>query len=247
MNVRLDLEFDGTNYFGWQYQPNHPTVQGTIEQALNKLFGARVGIVGVGRTDTGVSAVNYTANFHPPREMEMRAVRAALNQLLPESIRIKRARQVPEGFNARHSAVSKWYRYTIVLAPTPILRRQAWQLSYAIDADLLSQGAHLFVGKHDFAPFCRIARCSSHFGEVDIMKVMVRGRRSTITGAPLLQIEFQADRFLYKMVRRMVGALVDIGRGKFSLDDLRQAIEVRPLVQFLTAPAAGLVLVRAYY
>jgi len=251
VNVRLDLEFDGTAYFGWQYQPNRPTIQGTLEKALSRLFGARIGVTGVGRTDAGVSALSFTANFHLPGgalpRMPLSAIPPALNQLLPDDIRVKRAVPAGDDFHARYDARSKLYRYTIAFGPTPVLRQHVWELGYPVDTNLMVEGAKLFLGEHDFAPFCRLRRRIGDQGFVNVMRAAVRQRRSPITGARLLQVEFQADRFLYKMVRRMVGTLVDVGRGKFSLDDLRRAITVRPLVQFQTAPAAGLVLVRVYY
>ena len=252
MNVRLDLEFDGTAYCGWQFQRDHPTVQGTLEQALARLFGSPVRVTGAGRTDAGVSALDYPVNFTAPRKLPRRTIRAALNQFLPQDIRVRRARSVAPAFHARFDARSKIYRYTIVGGRSPVLKRQAWELDYPVDRALMKQGARVFLGTHDFAPFCRLKKGRDFAlrhpdGKVNVMRVRLLARRSAVAGRKLLQIEFEGDRFLYKMVRRMVGALVDVGRGKFPLSELRQAVQNRPQVQFSTAPARGLLLVRVKY
>jgi tRNA pseudouridine38-40 synthase len=243
-NYLLDLEFDGTAYCGWQYQPSQPTIQGSLELALAKLFGTEVPVIGAGRTDAGVSALRYRANFHAPRELAPEAIAAALNQRLPRDIRVHRARRVSPRFHARFDALGKVYRYTIVQGNSPLLRRQAWELECPIDRDRMVRGARLFLGRHDFASFCRVKPDN---GIVAVHRVNVERRRSSLTRVGLVQIEIEADRLLYKMVRRMVGALVDVGRGKFELDELKQAITDRPRVQFTTAPACGLLLVRVRY
>lgn len=261
MNIRLDLQFDGHNYFGWQYQPNRTTVQGELEAALQRLTGTRVKLIGVGRTDAGVSAISYTANFVWPKGDQkepsdwhswLNTLPRALNQLLPKDIHVKKARCAADGFHARYDARGKFYRYTISLGTDPILSRHTWELNYPLELETMRQGAELFVGEHNLLPFCHLRlpmtrRSDSRAGCVTIFQLTVRRRRSVITGTPLLQIGIHADRFLYKMARRIVGALVDVARGKFPLDELHRAIIDKPQVQFQTAPARGLLLVRAYY
>lgn len=243
-NIRLEIEFDGTRYFGWQYQPNRLTVQGTIEQALVKLYGVPVRITGAGRTDTGVSALGYVANFIAPRELELPAIVAALNQRLPDDIRVQKAETAPDTFNARFDARSKTYRYTLVRQHSPLLARHAWEIDLELDAALMRKAARAFPGEHDFAPFCRITTGPE---PVKVKRVAIAERRSSLTGARLVQIEIEANRFLYKMVRRMVGAMVDVGRGRFSPVELTIAVRRGPRVQFSTAPACGLFLVRVRY
>jgi tRNA pseudouridine38-40 synthase len=243
-NVKLEIEFDGTRYFGWQFQPNRITVQATVEKALAQLYGCPIRAFGAGRTDTGVSALVYAANFAAPRELSPAAIAAALNQRLPNDIRVHNAEVVPDSFNARYDARSKVYRYTIVRQRSPLLARHAWEIAAPLDLKLLRRAARRYVGEHDFAPFCRILTGPE---PVRVKRVGIAERRSSRTGARLLQIEIEGNRFLYKMVRRMVGALIDVGRGKFTEGELARAVKHGPRVQFSTAPACGLVLVRVKY
>jgi tRNA pseudouridine38-40 synthase len=243
-NIKLEIEFDGTRYFGWQSQPNRITVQGTLEQALAKLYGAPVRVTGAGRTDTGVSALAYPVNYIAPREFARAAIVAALNQRLPDDIRVHAAELVPDSFHARYDARSKVYRYTIVRRHSPVLARHAWECVLPLDLARMRRAALSFVGERDYAPFCRITTGPE---PVKVRRVAIRERRSTLTGAELLQIEIEGNRFLYKMVRRMTGALVDVGRGKFSTAELAYAVRHGPRVQFSTAPACGLVLVKVRY
>lgn len=243
-NIKLEIEFDGTRYFGWQYQPNRITVQGMLEQALAKLYGVPLRVAGAGRTDTGVSALAYPANYAAPRELTMPAIVAALNQRLPDDIRIHAAEVVPDSFHARYDARGKVYRYTMVRRHSPVLARHAWEYVLPLDLARMRRAASLFPGEHDYAPFCRITTGPE---PARVKRVVIRERRSTLTRAGLLQVEIEGNRFLYKMVRRMVGALVDVGRGKFSIAELAHAVRHGPRVQFSTAPACGLVLVRVRY
>jgi tRNA pseudouridine38-40 synthase len=243
-NIKLEIEFDGTRYFGWQFQPNRLTVQGTIEKALVKLYGVPLRITGAGRTDTGVSALAYAANFIAPRELKFSAIVAALNQRLPDDIRVRSAEAVPDTFHARYDARNKTYRYTVVRQHSPLLARHAWELDPALNVALMRRAARVFQGEHDYAPFCRIIAGPE---PVKVKRVAITERRSSMTAARLVQIEIEANRFLYKMVRRMVGALVDVGRGKFSPAELATAVRHGPTVQFSTAPACGLMLVKVRY
>jgi tRNA pseudouridine38-40 synthase len=243
-NIKLEIEFDGTRYFGWQFQPNRITVQGEVEKALAKLYGRPVRITGAGRTDTGVSALAYAANFIAPRELKLSAIAAALNQRLPDNIRVHKAERSPDTFHARYDARNKTYRYTVVRRRSPLLARHAWELDSGLNVALMRRAARVFRGEHDYAPFCRITVGPE---PVKVKRVAITERRSSLTGARLVQIEIEANRFLYKMVRRMVGALVDVGRGKFSPAELATAVRLGPRVQFSTAPACGLILVRVRY
>jgi tRNA pseudouridine38-40 synthase len=258
--VRLELEFDGANYFGWQLQPNRPTVQSALEKSLARLYGAQVRAIGAGRTDTGVSALNYTVSFRPPRAFAPGIIIAALNQSLPQGIVVRRARLARPDFHARYSARSRSYRYTIVTARSPLLSRHAWEVFRPLDIALMTRAAKLFLGEHDYAPFCHLRTVRGHDsaqnpglsqdsapGRVNVLKTVLRRSRDRLTGLPLVQFEVEADHFLYKLVRRMAGALVDVGLGRYTLADVETAIRRRPLVQFSTAPACGLLFLRARY
>jgi tRNA pseudouridine38-40 synthase len=242
-NVLLLLEFDGTDYHGWQLQSGAPTVQGELEKALAQLYGGPVRATGAGRTDAGVSALAFPVNFRGVRELPLRSVRAALNQALPAAIRVRHAELVPDDFSARYAARSRTYRYTILAGRSPVLRRQVWEVDSELNLELMRAGCRLFPGERDFAPFCRLTGS----GRVAVRRAGLLTPRSAISGQRLIQLEVEADRFLYKMVRRMTGSLVDLGRSRFPVAELARALEKGPAVQFSTAPARGLALVRVKY
>ncbi|MEO0107561.1 MAG: tRNA pseudouridine synthase A [candidate division WOR-3 bacterium] len=269
--VRLEIEFDGSNYFGWQFQPNHDTVQGRLTQALTQLFGRLVTVTGVGRTDRGVSGLSYTVSFPYPvfsdktggREnrsslpcpsIPITRLANAINQLLPQDIRVQRAAWAATDFNARFRARSRLYRYTIVQGRSPLLRNRAWEVTYPLDIPAINRALEFLPGRHDFACLCRIrASLRPEATIVNIIRARLRARRCALTGYRLHQFEFEADHFLKLLVRRLVGILVDVGRGiaaRAGLEPqaaLAQAIAGSSPIQFTTAPASGLLFVRARY
>lgn len=235
---RLTIEFDGSAFAGWQFQPDRPTVQETLAAALRETIGRPVRIIGCSRTDAGVSARNYVASFTAATHLAPERLRLALNSRLPEEVFVKSARHAPAGFNARYDARLKVYSYLIVTARSPLRRRYAWQFLLPVRTGLMRQAARLFIGRRDFRPFCQ-TRVSN--GICTVTRVTVHSRsdeiRVTVTG----------DRFLYKMVRRIVGALAACGSGRMKLADVKAALAGRPHAQFQTAPAAGLVLESVRY
>lgn len=235
---RLVLEFDGSAYAGWQFQPNRPTVQGSLEAALLQTIGSAVPVTGCSRTDAGVSARNYVASFTADTALSPERLRMALNSRLPEDILVKSASLAPAGFNARRSARRKVYSYLIVLGRSPLRRRRAWQFRYPLRIPPMRQAARLFIGRRDFRPFCQTRKSE---GTCTLTRVSIRRRADEIT------ITVAGNRFLYKMVRRLVGALVACGQGRMSLADVRAALAGSPRVQFQTAPAQGLVLESVSY
>ena len=233
MNIRLTIEFDGAAYAGWQFQPNRPTVQGEIEAAVGKVDGGPVTVYGCSRTDAGVSARNYVANFHTHSPLKPERWRLALNNHLPKDIHIKAAEVVPENFHARHSALGKTYVYRMVRGISPLRRGRAWELRFPVDAEKMRRAAKLFVGTKDFRHFCQVEDAD---GKCTVLAVAVAEHEDEIT------VTVQGDRFLYKMVRRIVGAMVTYGMGRISLADLRAAMAGKPHGFFQTAPAPGLLL-----
>ena len=240
-NWLLLLTYEGTCYHGWQVQPNSPTIEDTLEQAVKRLTGETVKVHGAGRTDSGVHALNFTANFTAIAENFKTAEkwRVALNAVLPPDIVVKYAQTVAADFHARHSAVGKRYRYLISNLPykPPFSLNQSWWVSQDLDIDLMREAADLLVGKHDFSAF-RAASCSSPSSVKDLRVIEifeVRSRHST------LQIEMEANSFLQHMVRIIAGTLVEVGRGYKSVKDVAKALEGGLRKQAgITAPPQGL-------
>lgn len=238
-NILLEIEYDGTDYSGWQYQPNKKTIQGTIENELKKILHEPIALVGASRTDAGVSACCQCANFLTANRLSVKAIQAALNSLLPRDIYIKQAYGVHLLFNARYSAQSKIYRYRIIPGRSPLQRRFAWELNYRLDGFKMARTAQLFLGEKDFRPFCDITN-SQIEGRVKVMdlKVLVNDE---------IVILIEANRFLYKMVRRVVGCLVEVGRGKKTKTDVIKRLAGKTDQSFIVAPAQGLILLTVKY
>jgi len=232
-NLRLVIEFDGTRYAGWQYQPRHQTVQGEIESAVGKILQKKVTAYGCGRTDAGVSARAYVANLHIDSPLSVERLKLAFNHFLPEDILVMSVEEVKPGFHARHSALAKTYVYRIVRRKSPLRRRHAWEFWFKLDVEKMRKATRLFEGTKDFRTFCQ-TRDQDGVCHVRHVRVAASGDEVLVTVA--------GDRFLYKMVRRIVGALVACGSGRLTQRDIRAALADRPFPPFQTAPARGLLL-----
>jgi tRNA pseudouridine38-40 synthase len=218
-NLKLVVEFDGTGYAGWQRQPDRPTIQGKLESALGKVLRQEVTAYGCGRTDAGVSARRYVLNFHADLALPPERLRAALNHFLPEGIHVFSAAEVPPEFHARFSAKRKTYAYRIVRTMSPLRRHHAWEYRYPLDVERMRKAARLFAD----------GTCL-----VDTVAVQATDDEVAVT--------VRGDRFLYKMVRRIVGALAACGSGRLTQGDIRAALAGKPHQPFQTAPAQGLLL-----
>ena len=232
-NLRFTIEFDGTRYAGWQYQPSHPTIQGEVEAAMQKVVGEKVTVYGCGRTDAGVSARAYVAHVSVESSLAPPRFRAALNHFLPKDIHIRTVDSVPPDFHARFSARHKTYVYSIVRSTSPLRRRHAWEYGYPLDIERMQNAARLFVGRKDFRPFCQTRDLN---GVCKVDAVTVEAARDEVI------VSVCGDRFLYKMVRRIVGALAACGSGRLAPTDVRAALAGKPARHFQTAPAQGLLL-----
>ncbi|MEZ6050461.1 MAG: tRNA pseudouridine(38-40) synthase TruA [Planctomycetaceae bacterium] len=251
-NIRLTIAYQGTNYAGWQVQPNQPSVQGTIEAALNTLTGESIRIHGAGRTDAGVHAIGQVAHFSTSASIPPDRFAAALNRELPSDVIIRESSEVPEGFHARYSAVRKQYRFLIdtnALTP-PWLRDLVWRVPGPIDEQALCAGAQKLVGRHDFSAFESKSSpeedsCRTIF-EIDVT-------RQPITlgwqyDHQVLAIAITADGFLYNMVRSIVGTLVQVAQGRWTADDVTRILNSRDRSQAgATAPPQGLTLMWVDY
>lgn len=241
--ILLFLEYDGTDFAGWQFQTNGRSVQETVETELARLLGEEVRLHSAGRTDAGVHARAMPAHFRTSRHLPLHAYRDGLNRLLPADVAVIEARQVADGFHARFAAAGKWYRYTIDRSPTrsPLTRRTAWHLRGALDLAALRIAAEQLVGTHDFAAF-RTSGCAARttVREIRAIDLVEEGR--------LLHLDVHGSGFLRNMVRLIVGTLVDIGRGKRGTEEVAALLSGAPGVKCgPTAPAHGLCLMSVRY
>lgn len=241
--ILLSLEYDGTDYVGWQMQPNGRSIQAELERALGTILKEPVRVTGAGRTDSGVHAMGQAASFRTGRTIPLKAFVNGVNSLLPKDIAVTSAVEREEGFDARRSARGKIYRYRIVnrSCRSPLERRFAWEVFPGIDVDAMSRAACVLVGRHDFAAF-RAADCeaATTVREVRRLEVVPDGAR--------IEVEIEATAFLKHMVRNVVGTLVEVGLGRRREDSVGEVLEGRDrTLAGATAPAHGLCLVRVFY
>jgi len=243
--LKLVISYDGRDFAGWQSQKHGNTVQDHVETAFERVCGTRLAVTGSGRTDSGVHALGQCAHVDvPAAQFTPERWLKALNGVLPPAIRILRAGFVWKSFNARFSAKGKVYRYRIINGAVrpPLEIGRAWHVPSPLDRELLGRAARLFKGQHDFAAFAanRGKEEGNTMRTVEYVRATGRG--------DLIEIEFFADGFLYKMVRMMVGEMVRCALGKESLQSIELRLErpSRASARFV-APAAGLYLVRVRY
>jgi tRNA pseudouridine38-40 synthase len=244
--LKLIVAYDGAPFSGWQSQPNGNGIQDHLENAFERIFSERVRVHGAGRTDAGVHALAQVAHAEIPRRRyaSERWV-SALNGVLPPAIRIMRCRFVPDSFHARFSAKGKIYRYRIWnsdVAP-PLEHGRIWHVRDPLDRASVAATAQSFIGHHDFSSFAANRGATVADTERTIRSVRVRH------SGPLIEIEFDGDGFLYKMVRMMVGALVQVGSGAASPGEIRRRLQNPTNIprSRMVAPAAGLFLIRVRY
>ncbi len=241
---RMTVAYDGTDFFGWQVQPNKVTVQGALESALFQLTGDVVHVHSCGRTDTGVHARAQVAHFDLARPWEDWKLQRALNALLPDSVRVMELRRTRSHFHARYDAKGKEYRYTVWSGPVPcpLHRRQAVHVRLPLNVDAMRQAAALLVGTHDFAAFSANPHREIGGTVRTLWRISIRKQGSVVTIAVL------GDGFLYKMVRSLAGHLLRVGTGAISVAEtsVLLASQVRT-ARVETAPAHGLCLWKIHY
>jgi len=242
-NILLKIEYDGTDYSGWQSQNNARSIQDTIEVALKRITGRKARLISSGRTDAGVHALNQTANFKTVSAIPPFKLQRALNSILPKDIVIKEAREVPLEFHSRFDAKSKIYRYTIINGPaaSAISRNFTAHIPYKLNFALMKKEAKALTGRHDFKSFQaadRIERSSVR----TIKKLSARKKGEKII------IDIEADGFLYNMVRNIAGTLIDIGRGRLAKGSMARILKAKNrTLAGETAPAKGLCLIEVKY
>jgi len=243
MRVKLTLEYEGTPYFGWQLQAGQDSIQGQLESALAQIFGTAIRVHGAGRTDAGVHARGQVAAVTLPRDFDPLELKRALNAMLPPAIAIVLSEQVPEEFDPRRDARSRVYEYRVLNRETrsALEHRFAWLIRDALDFNALQTAARVYVGEHDFAAFRTLG------SEEKTTTRRVIESRWTRAGH-ILTYRVEANAFLRHMVRTMVAAMIDAGRGKIRTHDIEKMLESHDRsIAPAPAPACGLFLIEVRY
>jgi tRNA pseudouridine38-40 synthase len=268
-NIRLKLAYDGTKFCGWQVQKNGPSIQTALEQAIFKLTKEHSAVFSAGRTDSGVHALGQVANFHTHCAIPAENFRPALQAFLPYAIVILESREAPLEFHATFKATRKQYRYLIDNSPVPLpfLRGYTYSLRRALDADAMHEAAQLLVGTHDFRSFetdwpNKVTSVRT-VHEITITRqplwrlfagTHVAGNfpkvepQQSSSGGQIICMEIIADGFLYNMVRSIMGTLINVGRQKWTKEEVARILSAQNRsVAGSTAPAQGLYLVEVWY
>lgn len=220
MRYFITLSYDGTRYHGWQIQPNGPSVQEKLQWALSTILRQDILVTGAGRTDAGVHARMMVAHFDAEcLDFELSDLTYKLNRLLPQDIAIQDIRQVSDEMHARFSATSRTYHYYIHTVKDPFRRAYSCELHYPLDFDKMNEAAKLLMTYEDFGAFCKSG------ADVKTTLCQVTEARWVQSSAESWYFEITANRFLRNMVRAVVGTLIDVGRGRLTLDEFRQVIE----------------------
>lgn len=241
--VMLTVAYDGTNYHGWQLQPNVITVESILNDKLSELFHEEIKIIGASRTDTGVHALGNIAVFDTEARMPAEKVAYALNQRLPEDIRIQKSEEVSLNFHPRHQNSRKTYEYKILNRefPQPIYRLYAHFTYVPLDVERMQKAAEFLIGEHDFKSFCSVNTVAETTVRT-IYEIQIEKENEMIT------IRVTGSGFLYNMVRIIAGTLMEVGRGNIKPEDMTTILDALDRTKAgPTAPACGLTLVKYQY
>jgi len=242
-NIKLIIEYDGTNFCGWQSQKKDRNVQDVISEAIKRVVQHKVKLIGSGRTDSGVHALGQVANFKTNSELPLESIVLGTNANLPNDVVIKSAEIVPEDFNARFDAKLRWYRYVILNRRTgeAILRYYHTHIPYKLNVNAMRKATKYLVGEHNFTGF-RSIHCSAKSSVRTITEATLKKERDYII------LDIKANAFLHSMVRIIIGTLIEIGRGKFSPERIKEILDKQDRkLAGPTAPAQGLTLMAVYY
>ncbi|MFH0917639.1 MAG: tRNA pseudouridine(38-40) synthase TruA [Candidatus Omnitrophota bacterium] len=251
-NFKLQIEYDGTHYYGWQVQNgkkarsiyrNSQTIQQVLEAVLRKILQENIKLTVAGRTDSGVHALSQVANFKSSSRMPFERLRWAINCLLPQDIKVTQIKNVGLDFNSRFCAKSKLYRYTILNRKysSALLANRVYFFHHHLDLGLMRREAKALLGRHDFTSF-QAADTRTRNPVRTIKRIKVSKVKD------LLQIDIQADSFLYNMVRSIAGTLLEIGRGRFPQGSMKKILKMRNRkLAGPTLPAKGLCLIKVIY
>jgi tRNA pseudouridine38-40 synthase len=236
------VEYDGTGFYGFQVQAQGRTVQGEIERALEAITGVETRVTGAGRTDRGVHAQGQVVSFEPTWQHELADLHRALNAVLAADVAVLELGLAPEGFHPRFSAVSRTYRYTLLGQPlrSPLARHRAWQVWPVPDVAPMVEASRCLLGTHDFATFGRAPQGNSTVRAVH--------RAEFQECQPVITFDIEANAFLYRMVRSIVGMLALVGWGRIAVEEFEAILEAQDRSRIRqVAPAQGLCLMRVNY
>jgi tRNA pseudouridine38-40 synthase len=242
--IKLLIEYDGTNYQGWQVQAGGATIQGIIEETLKQIAGERIHLIGSGRTDAGTHATGQVAHFKTRSLLNLHSIHRALNSLLPEDIVIQKVEEAGEDFHARKQAKSKTYEYRILNRPIRSVfhRGYAWHIPQILNWDGVKNATEMLIGVHDFSSF-RSTGTPTKTAIREVFRAEWNKGRDGLT-----RFEIEASGFLKQMVRAIVGTLVEVGRGKIDADEFQRILESKDRKKAgPTAPAHGLFLKEVKY
>jgi len=241
-NYKLTIQYDGTHYFGWQTQAKGRTVQGEIERALSEIFpNQKITLYGSGRTDSGVHALDQVANVHLQSVMAPSVLQKALNSKLGNDVLISKCSLTADNFNARHSAVARTYIYNISQQYSPFNRNTNWIINYKVDPSILSDCASKVIGNRDFTAFCKAKAEVNH-------KWCVVSESRWDFQSDQLTYTITANRFLQHMVRFLVGTMIEVARGRMTMNDFILLLDDdHPTLSVYRAPAKGLFLLKVQY
>lgn len=241
--IKLTIAYDGTNYCGWQVQPNGITVEEVVNKALKKLTGEDIQVIGASRTDSGVHALGNVAVFDTHTTIPPERISYALNQRLPEDIVIVKSEEVAEDFHPRYCDCSKTYEYHILNTriPIPTKRLTNYFVSYDLDVEKMRKAAGYLIGEHDFVSFCNVRTdVEDTVRTVTELEILKDGEEITI--------RISGDGFLYNMVRIIVGTLIRVGRGFYEPEKVKEILEAKDRkAAGVTAPPHGLILAEIRY
>lgn len=271
-NIKITIAYDGTDFHGWQIQPGRPTIQGALREVAERLVGSRTTIQGAGRTDAGVHAMGQVANFKANTRLDPEEFQRAFNALLPPAIRVLEAEEVDGHFHARWNALAKTYQYRIFRGKvlSPFDRAYALHYPFPLDQDAMAEAARLFEGEHDFSSFAASPGAEAAEREVNPMREIFRSeiflRPSPSFGPPSagreaaqaklsgeahgeeLVYTVRGKSFLRHMVRKLVGTLLEVGRGRLTPENVRELFALRDRSRSgPTVPPQGLALVSVEY
>lgn len=236
--IKLTVAYDGTNYHGWQYQPESPTIEGELNKHLSELFKEEITVIGASRTDSGVHALCNIAVFDTNARIPAERVAYALNQRLPEDIRIRKSEEVAADFHPRKQATRKTYEYKILNEEflNPVERLYAHFTYVPLDEKKMQEAARYLIGEHDFQSFCAAgSTAETTIRTIDDITVERNGS--------MISIKVTGNGFLYNMVRIIAGTLMEVGKGRFAPQQVKVILEAKDRTKAgPTAPAKGLML-----
>ena len=246
--IKIEVMYEGTNFVGFQVQPKGESVQSTLESALEKVLGEKVRVVASGRTDAGVHAICQVCHFDTKNTVaKMDNIVRGTNIYLPAEVKVISATEVDKNFHAKNSAKKKTYQYFCYLSktPLPLFENRAMQVGFDVDVENMQKAAKFLVGKHDFSSFC-----AANSGRNDFVRnvLSIEIRQAQLLGFDLIVFEICGEGFLYRMVRNIVGTLLEVGGGKRSAKDVKEILEAKDRKKAgRTAPACGLYLTNVNY